>query len=90
VVPDVCVRKVNDRWRVDLNPDISPRLRVNEAYANLIKKSDNTRDNTFMKEHLQEAKWFIKSLHSRNDTLLRVARCIIEKQTAFSSMDQLP
>jgi RNA polymerase sigma-54 factor len=83
VVPDVYVRKVNDRWRVDLNPDISPRLRVNEAYANLIKKSDNSRDNTFMKEHLQEAKWFIKSLHSRNDTLLRVARCIIEKQTAF-------
>lgn len=83
VVPDVYVRKINDRWRVELNPDISPKLCINEMYASLIKKSDTGRDNTCMKEHLQEAKWFIKSLHSRNDTLLRVARCIVEKQAAF-------
>ena len=83
VIPDVYVKKINDRWYVDLNPDISPKLRVNEMYAGLIKKSDASKDNTVMKEHLQEAKWFIKSLHSRNDTLLRVARCIVEKQTAF-------
>ncbi len=83
VIPDVYVRKVSDQWRVELNPDIAPKLRVNETYANLIKKADNSKDNTCMKEHLQEAKWFIKSLHSRNDTLLRVARCIVEKQTAF-------
>ncbi|MEI7795003.1 MAG: RNA polymerase factor sigma-54 [Methylococcaceae bacterium] len=83
VVPDVYVRKVNDWWRVELNPEIAPKLRVNEMYAGLIKKSDSGKDNTVMKEHLQEAKWFIKSLHSRNDTLLRVARCIVEKQTAF-------
>ncbi|MEN9897518.1 MAG: polymerase, sigma 54 [Pseudomonadota bacterium] len=83
VVPDVYVRKINDRWRVELNPDIAPKLCINETYANLIKKSDTGKDNTCMKEHLQEAKWFIKSLHSRNDTLLRVASCIVEKQTAF-------
>ncbi len=83
VVPDVYVRKINDWWRVELNPEIAPKLRVNELYAGLIKKSDSSKDNTVMKEHLQEAKWFIKSLHSRNDTLLRVARCIVEKQTAF-------
>ena len=83
VVPDVYVRKINDRWHVDLNPEIAPKLRVNELYASLIKKSDSGKDNTLMKEHLQEAKWFIKSLHSRNDTLLRVARCIVEKQMAF-------
>jgi RNA polymerase sigma-54 factor len=83
VVPDVYVRKINDRWRVELNPDISPKLGINETYANLIKKADTGKDNTCMKEHLQEAKWFIKSLHSRNDTLLRVARCIVEKQAAF-------
>ncbi len=83
VVPDVYVRKINDRWCVDLNPEVAPKLRVNEMYAGLIKKSDSSKDNTIMKEHLQEAKWFIKSLHSRNDTLLRVARCIVEKQTAF-------
>jgi RNA polymerase sigma-54 factor len=83
VIPDVYVKKMNDRWCVDLNPDVAPKLRVNEMYAGLIKKSDTSKDNTIMKEHLQEAKWFIKSLHSRNDTLLRVARCIVEKQTAF-------
>ena len=83
VVPDVYVRKTNDRWRVELNPDIAPKLCINETYANLIKKADTGKDNTCMKEHLQEAKWFIKSLHSRNDTLLRVARCIVEKQAAF-------
>ncbi|MDD5228462.1 MAG: RNA polymerase factor sigma-54 [Methylococcales bacterium] len=83
VVPDVYVRKINDRWAVDLNPEVSPKLRINETYAGLIKKADSGKDNTIMKEHLQEAKWFIKSLHSRNDTLLRVARCIVEKQTAF-------
>ncbi len=83
VVPDVYVRKINDWWRVELNPEIAPKLRVNEMYAGLIKKSDSSKDNIVMKEHLQEAKWFIKSLHSRNDTLLRVARCIVEKQTAF-------
>ncbi len=83
VVPDVYVQKINDCWLVNLNPEIAPKLRVNEMYAGLIKKSDSGKDNTIMKEHLQEAKWFIKSLHSRNDTLLRVARCIVEKQAAF-------
>jgi len=83
VVPDVFVNKIDGRWRVELNPDISPRLRVNSMYAGLIKRADNSKDNVNMKEHLQEARWFIKSLHSRNDTLLRVAKSIVEKQTEF-------
>jgi RNA polymerase sigma-54 factor len=83
IVPDVFVAKVGGGWRVELNPDISPRLRVNPFYSGLIKRADNSKDNTSMKEHLQEARWFIKSLHSRNDTLLRVAKSIIEKQTEF-------
>jgi RNA polymerase sigma-54 factor len=49
----------------------------------MIKRADNSQDNNCMKDHLQEAKWFIKSLHSRNDTLLRVGRSIVEKQTGF-------
>jgi len=83
VVPDVFVSKIEGQWRVELNPDISPRLRVNPFYSGLIKRADNSKDNTSMKEHLQEARWFIKSLHSRNDTLLRVAQSIVEKQTEF-------
>lgn len=83
VIPDVYVAKVNNQWQVQLNPDIAPKLRVNPYYASMIKRSDAGKDNTCMKDHLQEARWFIKSLHSRNDTLLRVARCIVEKQGDF-------
>jgi len=83
VIPDVYVTKQNGAWQVNLNPDIAPKLRINPFYSAMIKRADNSKDNTCMKDHLQEARWFIKSLHSRNDTLLRVARSIIEKQTAF-------
>ncbi len=83
VIPDLFVSKVEERWQVELNPDIAPKLRVNPFYSALIKRADNSKDNTNMKEHLQEARWFIKSLHSRNDTLLRVGRSIIDKQTEF-------
>ncbi len=83
VVPDVFVAKVNGRWQVSLNPEIAPKLRINSAYSGMIKRADNSKDNTCMKDHLQEAKWFIKSLYSRNDTLLRVAKSIVEKQEGF-------
>lgn len=83
VIPDVYVVKRNDKWQVNLNPDIAPKLRINSLYSGMIKRADNSKDNTCMKDHLQEARWFIKSLQSRNDTLLRVARCIVEKQTGF-------
>ncbi|CAA9891658.1 RNA polymerase, sigma 54 (sigma N) factor [Candidatus Methylobacter favarea] len=83
VIPDVYVTKQNDKWQVNLNPDIAPKLRINPIYSAMIKRADNSKDNTCMKDHLQEARWFIKSLHSRNETLLRVARSIVEKQTGF-------
>jgi len=83
VIPDVYVVKKNGRWQVNLNPDIAPKLRINPYYSALIKRADDSKDNVCMKDHLQEARWFIKSLSSRNDTLLRVARSIVEKQTGF-------
>ena len=83
IVPDVYVKKHSGRWRVSINPENAPRLRVNDQYASLIKRSDNSVDNTYLKNHLQEARWFIKSLQSRNDTLLRVANAIVERQHAF-------
>jgi RNA polymerase sigma-54 factor len=83
VIPDVYVIKQNDDWVVSLNRDIAPKLRINPLYSAMIKRADSSKDNTCMKDHLQEAKWFIKSLHSRNDTLLRVAQCIVEKQKGF-------
>ena len=83
IVPDVFVIKRRGQWFVNLNPDIAPKLRVNSVYSKMIKRADSSKENVSMKEHLQEARWFIKSLHSRNDTLLRVAICIVEKQEAF-------
>lgn len=83
VVPDVIVRKEKAGWRVELNPDSLPRLRINSSYANLIRRADNSNDNTYLKNNLQEARWFIKSLQSRNETLLKVATCIVERQQAF-------
>ena len=83
VIPDVIVRKVKDDWRVDLNPEIAPKLRVNADYASLVKRADNSPDNAYLKDNLQEARWFIKSLLSRNDTLLKVAKKIVEYQEDF-------
>ncbi len=83
VVPDVFVFKKNGRWQVELNPDSTPRIRVNSDYSSLIKRADNSADNTCLKNHLQEARWFIKSLLSRNDTLLRVATKIVEFQRPY-------
>ncbi len=83
VVPDVFVFKKDGAWRVELNPESTPRLRVNNEYAGLIKRADNSDDNNCLKNHLQEARWFIKSLLSRNDTLLKVATKIVEFQRPF-------
>ncbi len=83
IVPDVFVANHKGVWQVNLNPDIAPKLRVNSTYSKMIKRADSSNDNVNMKEHLQEARWFIKSLHSRNDTLLRVAKSIVEKQEEF-------
>ena len=83
VVPDVYVSKQSGKWRVSINPDHAPRLRVNAQYAGLIKQRDSSDQNTYLKDHLQEARWFIKSLQSRHETLLRVATAIVERQYAF-------
>jgi len=83
VIPDVFVKKVKNKWVVELNPDTAPRLRINSHYASMIKAVNNSADNTYMKNHMQEARWFIKSLMSRNETLLKVATCIVERQRAF-------
>ena len=83
IAPDVFVRKERGIWRVRLNPDIAPRLRINSTYSSLVKRADRSADNTFLRDHLQEARWFIKSVQSRNETLLRVATAIVERQRAF-------
>ena len=83
VIPDVYVKKEDGTWKVELNTEFFPRLRVNQRYASMVRRADNSSDNVSLKNHLQEARWFIKSLRSRNETLLRVATCIVERQRAF-------
>ncbi len=83
IVPDVYVRKHNGIWRVDLHSGSMPNIRINRQYVTMIKRADNSRENTSLKTHLQEAKWFIKSLQSRSETLLKVASSIVARQRKF-------
>ncbi len=83
IVPDVYTFKRNGVWQVELNPECTPHLQINPYYASLIKRSDASKDNQFMRNQLQEARWFLKSIENRNDTLLKVARCIVNAQQGF-------
>lgn len=83
IVPDVYVKKIAGQWVVSLHPDSDPKLSINQQYAALCKSNISKSDSQFIKGHLQEAKWFIKSLESRNETLLKVSNCIVRQQQAF-------
>jgi RNA polymerase sigma-54 factor len=80
IVPDVFVRRTERGWAVDINPASLPRIRVNQSYAGLIGRSA---DHAMLRTQLQEARWLIRSLEIRNETLLKVARCIVQRQSAF-------
>ena len=83
VIPDIYVRKINGEWRVSLNPEAAPRLRINPLYAGYVKKSGRGKDNSYLRNSMQEARWFLKSLQSRSDTLLRVGKAIVDRQRLF-------
>ncbi len=83
VIPDVSVEKKNGRWVVELNPDTAPKLSINQQYASMSRSMKSSTDGQFIRSNLQEAKWFIKSLESRNDTLLKVSNCIVQRQQGF-------
>ncbi len=83
IIPDVFVKKVKGQWKVELNSDLAPKIRVNSYYASLVSKNNKSADNNNLKSHLQEARWFIKSLNSRHETLLKVAKCIVKRQVGF-------
>jgi RNA polymerase sigma-54 factor len=82
VVPDVIVRRDKDGWAVTLNPGVMPKLQVNSIYANLLKQG---KSEVQMGAQLQEAKWLIKNMRQRFDTILRVAEAIVERQRNFFS-----
>jgi RNA polymerase sigma-54 factor len=80
IVPDVFVRRTDQGWSVEINPGSVPRLKVNQDYASLVTRSG---DYATLRAQLQEARWLIRSLEIRKDTLLRVARTIVQRQAAF-------
>jgi RNA polymerase sigma-54 factor len=82
VVPDVIVRRAKDGWSVQLNPEVMPRLRVNSLYASLMKQG---KSESQLSAQLQEAKWLIKNMRQRFDTILRVAQAIVDRQRNFFS-----
>ena len=85
IVPDVIVTKQFEpgKWKVELNPDTAPKIRINNDYASLVKRADSSEENNYLRDNLQEARWFIKSLQSRNETLMKVATRIVEHQKGF-------
>jgi RNA polymerase sigma-54 factor len=82
VAPDVYTYKEGSRWKVSLNPDCQPRLGLNQHYCSLIAQARGE-DASWMRGQLQEARWLIKSLESRAETLLKVADAIVRRQSAF-------
>ncbi|MGO3343935.1 MAG: RNA polymerase factor sigma-54 [Marinomonas sp.] len=83
VIPDVSVKKLNNVWQVELNNDALPPVKINETYSAMATTASTSSDITYIKNSLQEAKWFMKSLQSRNETLLKVTSCIVNRQIDF-------
>ena len=83
VIPDIFVRKIHGQWHVSLNPEASPRLKINAIYENHLKNAGRGADTSHLRNSLQEARWFLKSLQSRSDTLQRVGDAIVKRQRLF-------
>ncbi len=82
VVPDVIVEKHKSRWRARLNAEAMPKLRVNQIYANILQQRSD-KNSSQLAIQLQEAKWLIKNLEQRFETILRVAQAIVDRQANF-------
>ncbi|MGY8527063.1 RNA polymerase factor sigma-54 [Paracidovorax citrulli] len=83
VVPDVFVRKGSNGWTAQLNPDVMPRLRINDMYAQILRGAKGDASAAGLQQKLQEARWLIKNIQQRFDTILRVAQAIVERQRNF-------
>ena len=83
VVPDLFARKSRGEWCVDLNEALIPKLRINRYYESLIRRGDKSTDMQYLREHLQEARFFLKNLRHRNETLLEIGMAIVALQRDF-------
>jgi RNA polymerase sigma-54 factor len=83
VVPDVIVKKTGRGISVTLNPDVMPKLRINDIYAQAARGQRGASANPGLSSRLQEARWFVKNIQQRFDTILRVSKAIVERQKGF-------
>ena len=88
LVPDIYVTRVEDEWRVTLNPENEPGLKLNSYYIDLLRKSGGS-DADYLRGRLQEARWLMSSLELRNRTLMRVSQAIIDIQQDFLEQGEL-
>ncbi|MDT8999430.1 RNA polymerase factor sigma-54 [Paucibacter sp. APW11] len=89
VVPDVIVQKAGRGFRVMINPDVAPKLRINELYAQALRATRGGVSNSPLGTQLQEARWFIKNIQQRFDTILRVSEAIVDRQRGFFTHGEL-
>ena len=89
VIPDVLVRRQGRGWRATINPDVLPKLRVNEMYARALKQTKGAVSGSPLGGQLQEARWFIKNILQRFDTIERVSQAIVERQSGFFNHGEL-
>jgi RNA polymerase sigma-54 factor len=82
-IPDLTVQKIESKWHVFLNQSALPQVGINKFYASLAHKISNPTDVKYFKNNLQDAKWFVKSIQSRQETLLRVAQYLVSYQSTF-------
>ena len=92
ITPDIYVKKVKGKWKISINGDTQPSLQINDYYAAMLDKNRNGKNSSerlqnetsnYIKDNLQQARWFIKSIENRNTTIINVAHAIIERQLAF-------
>jgi len=94
IVPDVLVTAIHKdgqapRFRVQLNPDVMPRLRVHDIYANVLRNHKSSSSHAGLQQRLQVARWFIKNIQQRFDTILRVSTAVVERQKNFFTHGEL-
>jgi len=83
VVPDIMVRRTAQGWQAELNPEVVPKLRINHLYANILRNNRGDPGSGSLRQQLQEARWLIKNIQQRFETILRVAQAIVERQKSF-------
>ena len=83
IIPDVYVKKIQGQWQVSLNANVTPHLQINNFYTDLLLNRGTSSEIKYLKRNLQQANWFIKSIQSRNQTILKVTQLIVQHQKAF-------